>query len=147
MSTDGPGADESGTPLTRAQLRALRENAPRRGSLAQEPGTAAQHPVPPVPLPTTPVEIPAAPADLAPRTPAPEAPAAEPVARKAATPAAAAASHPYTPGADTPDVGPIRGERPASGVSAPDSHPAGEPARTPRRPRDRRFTVTLLSVL
>ena len=34
----------------------------------------------------------------------------------------------YIPGADTPDVGPIRGERPASGVSAPDSSSASASA-------------------
>jgi hypothetical protein len=130
MSTDGSG---DSAPLTRAELRAL-----RAAEEAAEKSAAAQHPVPPVPLPTTPVEVPAAPADLA----------------AAIQPASApATARPSTPGADTPVVGPIRAERPAAGVSAPDPYPAGtsaspaEPPRTPRRPRDRRFTVTLLSVL
>ncbi|WP_417555766.1 lactonase family protein [Microbacterium sp.] len=35
------------------------------------------------------------------------------------------------PGADTPDVGPIRGKRPSPGVSAPDVEPARDPYPTP----------------
>ncbi|BDZ40099.1 Ig-like domain-containing protein [Microbacterium suwonense] len=129
MSTDG-----SGEPLTRAQLRALRaaEEAAREGEQAAAPAeqgvesavdeAEAQHPVPPVPVPATPVAVGITVPDLD---------------------ASAPADPGDVPGADTPDVGPIRGKRPASGVSAPDSHPP----RRPRSPGSRRFTATLLSVL
>lgn len=119
MSTDDPDAGGTGEqPLTRAQLRALRA-AENRDEQAAAP------------------EVP-------PAAPAPD------VLRTV-----------DETGADTPDVGPIAGIRPTSGVSAPGSAPPAEgpvapdrpaadgspPPETPAAPRDRRFTLALLSVL
>ncbi|MGN7978695.1 hypothetical protein ACTJJ4_14050 [Microbacterium sp. 22195] len=153
MSTDGEA------PLTRAQLRALRAAAeadPRvlsersetkgaeepEATRAAEPNEAeAEAPAaraeeltaaPPAAPPTIrhPVTAPgAAPRPVAPapaaQHPEPQHPHPHP------TPASADAPSGHTPGADTPDVGPIRGIRPESGVSAPD------PDTAPDAPADR----------
>ena len=138
MSTDGEA------PLTRAQLRALRAAA-EAAEPAQEPeATRAAERSATEPSEADP-DATAARAEEARRaamsaeaTAAP--PAAPPTIRHPVTapgsarapasshptPAPTAASDPsgHTPGADTPDVGPIRGIRPESGVSAPDLEPA-----------------------
>lgn len=130
MSTDGEA------PLTRAQLRALRAAA-EAAEPAQEPQAAdAAEPsraeesrhaatseeataAPPAAPPTIRHPVPAPgivprPEWRAPASQHPEQPHPAP----ATTDAGDLPGH--TPGADTPDVGPIRGIRPESGVSAPD---------------------------
>ena len=143
MSTDGSKDGGTGEqPLTRAQLRALRA-AETRDEHAASPGVSAAAPDPaalPTPQPGH----------------APDASASDPNAPGASPPdAAASAPDPGAPaapptvdetGADTPDVGPIAGKRPTSGVSAPEAQPHPHPQPRPAL-RDRRFTLTLLSVL
>ena len=130
MSTDGEA------PLTRAQLRALRAAA-EAAEPAQEPQAAdAAEPsraeesrhaatseeataAPPAAPPTIRHPVPAP--GIVPR-PAWRAPASQHPEQPHPAPATTDAGDlpRHTPGADTPDVGPIRGIRPESGVSAPD---------------------------
>lgn len=132
MSTDG----SEGAPLTRAQLRALRaaEEAARERQPAgpeQRPDAVAPDAVPEAPAPATPD-----PASTGPSVPLPTTPilvGAAPVrVTDVTTPATPDTTPAPAPGAAPPAAGAAR--------LAPDA-----PARAPER--DRRFTLTLISVL
>lgn len=121
MSTDGSGEQ----PLTRAQLRALR---------------AADESAQPADPATEPADESAKPADE---------PRAEPVAEAAdVAPAPEKRPSPDEPASDVP--APVKAATASEALTyeeAPAPLEAPAPARTPAAPSDRRFTLTLLSVL